>query len=120
MKAFAIFWIFWSIAAAVSEGWAVAAILTAIWITVLCALMASGHYGVHRELKREIRRREAIIWPELDPPSPRPVPRACTEGGPCRAADRIIVCANGNRVGSLCTRCDRRRYWLPYVTGKRS
>jgi hypothetical protein len=46
----------------------------------------------------------------------RPAVKPCTEGGPCRAADREIAFdPRGNRVGSLCTKCDRRRAWLPFL-----
>jgi hypothetical protein len=46
----------------------------------------------------------------------RQTPPACTEDGPCRAVDRITVNdPAGNRVGSLCTRCNRRRAWLPFL-----
>jgi hypothetical protein len=45
--------------------------------------------------------------------------KPCTEGGPCRAADReIIYDGLGNRAASRCNRCERERYWLPYITGK--
>lgn len=49
----------------------------------------------------------------------RPAVKPCTEGGPCRAADReIIYDGLGNRAASRCSRCEKERYWLPYVTGK--
>ena len=46
----------------------------------------------------------------------KPVVKPCTEGGPCRAVDReIIRDPAGNRVASRCTRCERERYWLPFL-----
>lgn len=49
----------------------------------------------------------------------RPAVKPCTEGGPCRAVDReIIYDGLGNRAASRCSRCEKERYWLPYVNGK--
>jgi hypothetical protein len=45
--------------------------------------------------------------------------KPCTAGSPCKIGHRRVVRdLQGNRVATLCIKCDRQENWQPFITGK--